>query len=127
MKSSNLVKRKVLIAEDDEDIRDLFSLILEREGWEVNQAKDGKEALEKILEWQPDLLILDYHMPELTGLEVYNYLQLLEIEIVIILMSSHAYLEKIATDVGINYYIRKPCTITQILQTVNLAYTKSKV
>jgi two-component system, response regulator, stage 0 sporulation protein F len=121
MSQINSAKRRVLIADDDEGNRALFTFLLEEQGWEVNEATDGKEALEKVLEWQPDLLILDYKMPQLTGGEVYQHLQLYKIQLIVILISSYLELEKLASNLGVDYYLRKPFEITDFLRTINLA------
>ncbi len=60
----------VLVADDDEDIRTLVSLRLERSGYEVVAARDGEEALRLARERHPDLAVLDVGMPRLTGYEV---------------------------------------------------------
>lgn len=121
MKYTNSVQRRAIIADDDEGNRALFTILLEQEGWEVNEAIDGKEALEKVLQWQPDLLILDYKMPRLTGAEVYQRLQLHGIELTVILISSYLELENLASNLGIAYYLHKPFELTDFLKTINLA------
>jgi len=61
---------KILVADDDPDIRDVLRLSLEEENYEVIEAKDGEEAL-KIITTRPlDLVLLDYKMPKLDGREV---------------------------------------------------------
>jgi DNA-binding response OmpR family regulator len=60
----------VLVADDDRDILSLVAFRLERSGYRVVQAHDGREALDLALEEKPDLAVLDLMMPRLTGLEV---------------------------------------------------------
>lgn len=62
--------KKVLIADDKETGRELVRTVLENTGYEVYEAKDGAEALEKARQIQPDLIILDLHMPILDGFGV---------------------------------------------------------
>lgn len=62
--------RKILIADDDDNIRELIQLTLEDEGYEIHTAKNGKEAEKIAFEIRPDLIILDVMMPEKTGYEV---------------------------------------------------------
>jgi phosphate regulon transcriptional regulator PhoB len=64
------MKRRVLIVEDEPDIRDLLAFHLEREGFQVVQARTGAEALRQIRAAPPDLVVLDLMLPELDGLEV---------------------------------------------------------
>ncbi len=60
---------RILIAEDEPDIRELVALILELDGHEVIQARDGQEAVEKAHAEQPDLILMDVRMPRMTGYE----------------------------------------------------------
>jgi two-component system, OmpR family, response regulator AdeR len=61
---------KVLIAEDDVGICEMYSTAFMKEGFKVYTAKDGKNALEKYYSKQPDIILLDIMMPELDGYQV---------------------------------------------------------
>ena len=61
---------KILIADDDLEIQELLKFTLENNGYEVFPTSNGEEALIKILEVKPDLVILDVLMPKMTGYEV---------------------------------------------------------
>ncbi len=61
---------KILIAEDERDIRELITFALRYNGYEVVSAKDGEEALELALKEYPDLVLLDIRMPRMNGYEV---------------------------------------------------------
>jgi len=60
----------VLVVDDDDDIRELFSAILRRAGYQPRMANSGRQALEQAGELVPDLVISDVTMPGLSGLEV---------------------------------------------------------
>lgn len=122
MSNQNLTIRRVLIADDDDDSRIMLSFLLEEEGWQVEEASNGKEALEKVIEEQPDLVILDNRMPELTGVEVYQQLKSQGIEMPIVLTTAHGYLEELALNFGISYFVSKPYDIPKLLQTIESAY-----
>ena len=62
--------RRVLVADDDEDLLELACMQLEDAGYEVERAHDGSEALHLARENDPDLCVFDVHMPGLTGQEV---------------------------------------------------------
>jgi signal transduction histidine kinase/CheY-like chemotaxis protein len=60
---------RVLVVEDDESTRDVIRQTLEREGWVVTVAENGRVALERLLEAQPEAIVLDLMMPEMDGFE----------------------------------------------------------
>lgn len=60
--------KKVLIAEDQNDIRQMMKMMLEIYGYEAIEAKDGFDAVEKAYKFQPDLVLMDIAMPLLDGL-----------------------------------------------------------
>ncbi|NVM57339.1 MAG: response regulator [Desulfobacterales bacterium] len=61
---------KILVVDDDPDMREALQMILESAGYTVVMAEDGKQCLSKLKEEQPDLLILDLLMPRMDGFEV---------------------------------------------------------
>jgi len=61
---------RVLLAEDSEDLRELFARVLRRKGIEVRDAADGRAALECLSDFKPDLLVTDLMMPVLGGIEL---------------------------------------------------------
>lgn len=67
--------KKILLADDDPDVVEVVSMLLEEEGYEIVTAKDGAEALEKIERENPDLVILDLLMPRVDGFAVFNRLR----------------------------------------------------
>ena len=62
--------KKILIADDEDEIRKLITATLEDEGYEIHQASNGSKALDIAKQIKPDLVILDIMMPEKTGYEV---------------------------------------------------------
>ena len=67
--------KRVLVVDDDDDLRELVSLILTREGFSVETAVDGKEALDAAQARRPDLIVLDLMLPRFGGYEVLRRLQ----------------------------------------------------
>ncbi len=60
---------RILVVEDDHDLNKAYCIILRHEGHDVVEAFDGKEALEKLNDFEPDLILLDLLMPVMGGLE----------------------------------------------------------
>ena len=59
--------KKILVVEDNENIRSLYEMKLQFSGFEVEVAKDGKDGLKKAKKFKPDLILLDLLMPEMNG------------------------------------------------------------
>jgi CheY-like chemotaxis protein len=66
----NDMEKTILVADDESHILHVVSLKLRHAGFRVVTARDGQEALELAVQELPDLLITDYHMPQLSGLEL---------------------------------------------------------
>ena len=72
---SDILKKRILCIEDDEDMVDLIRLILTRRGFEVLGASRGASGLEIIRKEKPDLVLLDLMIPEMDGWEVYQQIK----------------------------------------------------
>ena len=71
----NPADKKVLIVDDDDSVRDLLEFIVRKEGFKVEKAADGEEALEKARTVSPDLILLDLKLPRFGGFEILRELQ----------------------------------------------------
>jgi DNA-binding response OmpR family regulator len=65
----------VLVVDDDPPTREMLRRILEKEGWQVSEACNGREALESLEVWTPGLMLLDLMMPEVDGFAVVEAMQ----------------------------------------------------
>ena len=65
---------RVLVVDDEDDIRSMLGIVLSTEGWDVDEAADGREALLRAAAGRYDLVVLDLRMPEMSGLEVAQHL-----------------------------------------------------
>ena len=109
----------VLLAEDDPDVGDLVRHVLEADGYRVELAQDGAEALERFELCCPDLVVLDVMMPRLTGFEVLSRLRDLEDEgrsVPVLILSAKASQEDIVKgfDLGVSDYVTKPFMIGEL-------------
>jgi DNA-binding NtrC family response regulator len=80
---------RVLIVDDEEDIRDILSDRLQAYGYEIVTAADGLEALEKVEKTSPDLVLLDIQLPKLGGMEVLSRIRLEHPQITVIIITAH--------------------------------------
>ncbi len=110
---------KVLIADDDSDLLDILAFSLQREGFEVISAHDGRQALARVATEQPDLAVLDVNMPELDGFEVCRRLRQ-ESTIPIIMLTSRGDDEDIVLglDLGADDYVTKPYSPRELVARV---------
>lgn len=108
---------KILIAEDELQIARLIELELSYEGFQVDIAKTGKEALEKIESFKPDLIVLDLILPEMEGLEVTRRIRSDGNDVpVIVLTGKDALSDKVnSLDSGADDYITKPFATEELL------------
>ena len=102
----------VLVADDDDDIRDLVAFRLDRAGYEVLRAGDGQQALDLARERHPDLAVLDVMMPKLTGYDVTRELRANAetSRIPVILLTARVQEADVARgfEAGADDYVKKP-------------------
>ncbi len=111
---------KILIADDEAEIRNVLHLYLEIDGYEVVEAENGLEALEKIRREQPDLVILDIMMPRLDGYRVLRNIREQNNIPVIMLSAKDTDADKIlGLDLGADDYITKPFGPLEAVARVN--------
>jgi two-component system, OmpR family, alkaline phosphatase synthesis response regulator PhoP len=103
---------RILLADDEPDILEFLGYNLQREGYQVFKAKNGKKAVEKALEIKPHLVILDVMMPEMDGMEACNEMRRLpELNSTIIAFLTargEDYSQIAGFDAGADDYITKP-------------------
>lgn len=113
---------RILIADDDPDIRHLVVYALADEGHEVSVAKDGREALEHVKESPPDLMLLDIMMPELDGYDVLRALAEQEladdVKVLVFTAKGSERDWKLGYDLGADRYMTKPFDPDELLATI---------
>lgn len=124
---NNLVA-KILVAEDEQAIRDFVILNLNRAGYDVIATKNGKEAIEKYEENNGsfDMALLDIMMPEVDGIQVCKYLRAKDNTIGIIMLTAKTQeMDKVTGFfVGADDYITKPFSISELMARVDAVYRR---
>ncbi|SHJ84984.1 DNA-binding response regulator, OmpR family, contains REC and winged-helix (wHTH) domain [Clostridium cavendishii DSM 21758] len=113
---------KILVVEDDNSIRDMLTFALEIEGFKVNSAINGKEAIEKFNEFNPDLVLLDLMLPDINGFELCRKMQKqMEIPIIMVTAKNDIVDKVLGFEIGADDYITKPFHIKEVIARVNKA------
>ena len=111
-------RKKLLIVEDNQDSRDLVLKILRNRNYDIIEAVDGEEGLEKAIAEQPDIILLDISLPKMGGFEVAKNLRLREEfkHTSIIALTAHAMKgdKEKALQAGFNGYISKPINVHEL-------------
>ena len=109
-------RAKILIVDDNSDVRRLFAIGLNQHGFEVKLAANGAEAVERIASERPDVILLDWVMPLMDGGEVLRKLrEATDVDIPVIVVSGHPQPEENQGDPRIQSWLVKPITIEQLV------------
>ncbi len=114
----------VLVVEDSRDTRAIIRLELERWGYRVVEAANGREAMEVIEGFCPDLILMDLNMPEVDGLTATQTIRrygekCAGVPIIAITAFDTIGIEEAAREAGCNAYIKKPLDMPQLEKTVS--------
>ena len=120
---------RVLIADDDADLRDILRSILEPDGFDVSEASDGKLALQAIRTRPPDLVILDYMMPGMTGPQICERLKqdtvLRHLPIILLTGKSEIHDKVYGINAGADDYLVKPFEPQELLARVHMVLRRT--
>lgn len=118
---------KILIIDDERAIRRALREIFEFEQFEVDEAENGKQGLEKALAQSYDIIFCDIKMPELDGMEVLEGITKANIDVPVIMISGHGNIETAVQAIrnGAFDFIEKPLDLNRILVTIRNARDKS--
>lgn len=114
--------KRILVADDEEVLRMLIVDSLEDEGYQIDEAEDGIEALQFIEENRYDLVLIDYMMPRLTGIQVIEKVRSMPgkqaLKIMMLTAKSQKQDEAQARAVGVDYFLAKPFSPTKLVDLV---------
>jgi two-component system nitrogen regulation response regulator NtrX len=121
--------KQVLVVDDEERIRQSLNGVLKDEGYEVQEAQDGVQALKQVESDPPDVVLLDIWMPGMDGMETLERIKTQTPNLPVIMISGHANIELAvkATKLGAYDFIEKPLSLEKVLLTVNHALLYAKL
>ena len=119
------MEERILVVDDEKSIADLIAYAFKREGYIVDTAYDGEEALKKIKEFNPHVIIIDVMMPKMNGFEVCRKLDNRENLGIIMLTAKNDIVDKvIGLELGADDYITKPFDIREIMARVQSLFRR---
>ncbi|CAG9356761.1 response regulator transcription factor [Clostridium perfringens] len=126
-----MTNKKVLIVDDEEHIRELIKFNLKKEGYDIEVAVNGTEALNIIREIKFDLILLDLMLPEIDGLEVCKEIRRNEetsdIPVMMITAKGEEFDKVLGLELGADDYITKPFSIRELMARVKALLRRSNV
>ena len=109
---------KILVIEDDIELRRIYRAALERENFEVFEAANGNDGLQKFEEIEPDLIILDMMMPVANGTVVLEYLAQQSKQVRLIVITAFPQYRESALNYNVDQFLTKPIRPSEIVQSV---------
>jgi two-component system phosphate regulon response regulator PhoB len=126
---SSLAKPTVLIVEDEAPLLTLLRYNLEKQGFRVDEAADGQEALLRVAEARPDVMLLDWMLPALSGIEVCRQLRrradTRDLPIIMVTARTEDQDAVRALDIGADDYIAKPFAIEHVIARIRALLRRS--
>ena len=115
---------KILIVDDDKDMRDILSDIIKLEGYEAITADDGRKALKKIRMHSPDLVLLDIRLPEMDGMKVLEEIKKIDKDLIAIMLTAYGGVKDAvhSMKLGAFDYITKPFDNEEIVLNIKRAF-----
>ena len=111
--------KKILVVDDEKPISNIIKFNLKKEGYDVYTAYDGKEALQKVEEVNPDLILLDLMLPKIDGLEVAREVRKTHNMPIIMVTAKDAEIDKVlGLEMGADDYVTKPFSNRELVARV---------
>jgi two-component system response regulator VicR len=113
------LNKKILVVDDERPIADILKFNLEKEGFNVSVAYDGEEAVNKVLEEKPDLMLLDIMLPKKDGFQVLRETRSKSLMPVLMLTAKEEEVDKVlGLELGADDYITKPFSMREVIARV---------
>lgn len=119
---------RILIIDDEEDLRDILSYQFKAAGYEVQTAKDGLEGLERLKTFTPDLIVLDLNMPRMGGIEFYQQITDAEGQprYHILVLTARANTRQLFMDFNVDGFMTKPFEAPDLLNEAKIIIQRSR-
>jgi len=128
---SDEIKGKVLIVEDDKNYAEILKRVIMKNEYEINLAYDGKEGLELSTKWKPDVIIVDWMMPGMSGIELISKLREhpeLRFSYIIMLTARVETEDKITgLEAGADDFITKPVDFGELIARIRVGFRIKKL
>ncbi len=120
--------KRLLVVDDDEQIRELLTFDIAQSGYVVDSAKDGEEGLKKALENNYDLILLDVMMPKMNGYDVCKNIRLVKPNIPILMLTAKGTINDKTEgfDCGVDDYLVKPFDVQEVLLHIRALLRRSE-
>jgi len=121
--------KRILIVDDDDEIRDLLEFDISHSGYFVDTARDGKEGLQKALNNSYDLILLDVMMPKMNGFDVCKNIRQAKLAIPVLMLTAKGTIndKTIGFDCGADDYLVKPFDIQEVLLRIRVLLRRNQV
>jgi two-component system response regulator RegX3 len=117
--SANGSATRILVVEDEESLADTVRYNLEREGYAVSVATDGRRALDRFRAESPTLVILDLMLPEMSGLDVCRQIRQISTVPIIMVTAKDSEADKVSgLEIGADDYVTKPFSVRELVSRV---------
>ncbi|MCB2297895.1 response regulator transcription factor [Clostridium tagluense] len=112
------MNEKILVVDDEESILDVLTCALKREGYSIEKAHNGQEALDKVKSFNPHIIILDLMLPVINGYDVCKKLQNENIGIIMLTAKNDIIDKIVGLELGADDYLTKPFDLREVLARV---------
>ncbi|MEK7684782.1 MAG: response regulator [Verrucomicrobiota bacterium] len=116
--STEAMKKKILVVDDDPQIRESLRKVLRAEGYEVVLAANGQQGIERFNAERFDLLLLDLNLPDNSGWDIFGTLTSLNPFLPIIIITGRQNQHELAAGAGVGALMQKPLDVPRLLQTI---------
>ena len=121
-------KRNILVVDDEPQITRVLKTTLSSQGYGIRTATDGKQALQEMKDWSPDLVITDLRMPNMDGLELCRAIRAeSRIPIIVLSVKGEEAIKVESLDAGADDYVTKPFNVNELLARVRAALRRAAV